>query len=71
MLMPKRISTSETVLIVEEGYAIIEIDSSETLLKKGESVIIPSSVPHSLLVITSLKAIAIIPVESNIKLIHK
>jgi quercetin dioxygenase-like cupin family protein len=70
MLMPKHISTKEAVIVIAEGYAIIEIASVEHLLKKGDSIIIPATAPHSLLVITSFKAIVMMPVESEIEYIN-
>ena len=70
MQMPKHISTKEAVIVIEEGNAIIEIASKERLLKKGDSMIIPATVPHSLLVMTSLKAIVMMPVESEIEFIN-
>lgn len=70
MLMPKHISTKEAVIVIEEGNAIIEIASKERLLKKGDSMIIPATVPHSLLVMTSFKAIVMMPVESEIEFIN-
>lgn len=54
--MPKHIITKEAVSAIVEGKAIIEIASVEHLLKKGDSMIISAAVPHSLLIITSLKA---------------
>ncbi|MCZ8284165.1 MAG: hypothetical protein O9353_01810 [Bacteroidia bacterium] len=60
----------EAVIVIDEGNAIIEIASKERLLKKGDSMIIPAAVPHSLLVMTSLKAIVMMPVESEIEFIN-
>ena len=70
MQMPKHISTKEAVIVIAEGNAIIEIASVEHLLKKGDSMIIPAAVPHSLLIMTSLKAIVTMPVESEIEFIN-
>lgn len=70
MRMPKHISTKEAVIVIAEGNVIIEIASAEHSLKKGDSMIIPAAIPHSLLVMTSLKAIVTMPVESEIEFIN-
>lgn len=65
--MPKHLSTKEAIIIVEEGSAIIKINNEEHLIKKSDSFIIPAGVPHSLSVITNLRAHVIMPLESEIK----
>lgn len=69
MFMPKHISTKEAIVIVLEGSAIINIEGEEYLLKAKDSLIIPERLAHSFLVITRLKALVIMPIESGIEFI--
>ncbi len=68
--MPKHLSTKEAIIIVEEGNAIIKINEREHILNKNDSFIIPAGIPHSLLITNDLKAIVIMPIESEIKFIN-
>ena len=70
MFMPKHISTEEAIVILLEGSAIIEMDENEYLLRAKDSLIIPAGQVHSFLVITKLKALVIMPVDSAIKFIN-
>lgn len=68
-LMPLHYSTKEAVVTILEGSAILDMDNKEHLLKFSDSVIIPANQAHSLTVITKMKAIVVMPVDSTIEFI--
>lgn len=67
MIMPLHHATKETVVVVQEGIALLKMPAAEHVLKKGECFIIPGLVDHSLEVKTDFKAIAIMAVDSEIE----
>ncbi|HEY5392184.1 MAG TPA: cupin domain-containing protein [Hanamia sp.] len=67
VLMPKHTSSEEATIIVLKGGAIIDFGGSEHLLKTGDSLLIPAKQVHSLLVMTKLKALVVMPSESLIE----
>lgn len=68
-VMPLHYSTKEAVINILEGSAILDIDNKEHLLKFSDSVIIPANQVHSLTVITKMKAIVVMPLDSTIEFI--
>jgi len=69
MIMPTHTSSEEATVIVLEGSAIIDFGGSEHLLKAGDTLLIPAKQTHSLLVMTKLRALVIMPIESLIEFI--
>lgn len=67
--MPLHYSTKEAVINILEGSAILDIDNKEHLLKFSDSMIIPANQTHSLTVITKMKAIVVMPLDSTIEFI--
>lgn len=67
--MPKHLSTKEAVMIIEEGSAIFTINEKDNVLKTSDSFIIPGGVSHTLLITEKLKALVIMPNESEIEFI--
>ena len=67
MNMPLHHATQETVIVVQEGTALLKMLASDHLLEKGVSIIIPALVDHSLEIKTDFKAIAITSVDSFIE----
>jgi len=70
MVMPTHTSSEEATVIVLEGSVIIDFGGSEHLLKTGETLLIPAKQAHSLLVMTKLRALVIMPIESLIEFIN-
>ncbi|MEO8773432.1 MAG: cupin domain-containing protein [Gelidibacter sp.] len=69
MIMPLHHATKETVIVVQEGTALLKMPNAEHVLNKGLSFIIPALVEHTLVVKTDFKAIAIMAADSEIEFI--
>jgi len=69
MQMPLHYSTKEAVLIVLEGIALLKIDEKEHLLQAGDSFIIPARQNHNLSLKSDIKALVIMPLDSNIEFV--
>ena len=67
MFMPLHHATKETVIVVQQGTAILKMAKTEHVLEEGVSFIIPALVDHSLEIKTDFKAIAIMAVDSDIE----
>lgn len=62
-------STKETVIVVEEGQAVLKMPKNEYTLKKGSIFIIPAGKEHTLIIQKELKALAIMAIDSEINFI--
>lgn len=67
MVMPLHHATKETVIVVQEGLALLKMPTVEHVLEKGVAIIIPALVNHSLVIKTDFKAIAIMAADSDIE----
>lgn len=67
MIMPLHHATKETVIVVQEGMAILKMPSVEHILEKGTAFIIPALIDHSLEIKKDFKAIAIMAIDANIE----
>ncbi|MBR9915573.1 MAG: cupin [Algicola sp.] len=65
--MPLHYCTSEAVLIIHVGRAILTMDNFEKEMKLGMSVIIPAKKEHSLKIIDSVKAYVVIARDATIE----
>lgn len=65
--MPLHYATSEAIVIVQEGSALLTIDGKENLLEKGSSFIIPTRKEHSLLLKAEFKALVVMGLDSDIE----
>lgn len=67
--MPKHYSTKEAVVTVLEGRAIMDIDGAEYVLNPCDSLLIPARQVHTLLIVSKLKALVVMPGDSIIEFI--
>ena len=67
MIMPLHHATQETVIVVQEGKAILKMPTENHVLEKGVAFIIPALIDHSLEIKSDFKAIAIMAVDSDIE----
>ena len=67
MIMPLHHATAETVIVVQEGTAVLKMPVAEHVLSKGESIIIPALIDHTLEIMTDFKAIAIMDSGAKIE----
>lgn len=66
MFMPLHHSTQETVIVVQEGIAQLNMPTEKHILEKGTAIIIPAGVDHSLHIEQDFKAIAIMAIDATI-----
>ncbi|MCK0144771.1 cupin domain-containing protein [Arenibacter sp. F26102] len=64
--MPKHHSTTEAVIVVLEGKAILKAKETEYLLEKGSSMLVPAGLEHSLTILEEFQAVAIMAKDANI-----
>jgi mannose-6-phosphate isomerase-like protein (cupin superfamily) len=69
MIMPPHHSTGEVVRMVKQGEALIKMPDTEYKIGLGDVSIIPAKKEHTLTVLKELKALVIMPVESEIQFI--
>lgn len=67
--MPPHHATKETVIVVQEGQALLKMTDGNHILKKGSTLIIPAKKENTLLIQQHFSAIAIMAVESEINFI--
>jgi quercetin dioxygenase-like cupin family protein len=65
--MPLHYCTSEAVINVQEGRAILTIDDKEKELLRGTTILLPANKVHSLKVTEALKAFVVMAKEADIK----
>ncbi len=68
-VMPPHHSTKETVIVVQEGMALLKMPEGSHTLKKGFTFIIPAGKEHTLTIQQDFMAIAIMAVDSEINFI--
>jgi quercetin dioxygenase-like cupin family protein len=62
-LLPKHIANMESILFIQEGECILNINGEEKPLKKGEAFIVPPETKHHIKVVTKFKGIHFMPKE--------
>lgn len=65
--MPLHYCTSEAVVSVQQGEAILTIDGTGKKLNPGTSVILPARKKHYLRVVEPLKALVVMAKEATIE----
>lgn len=65
--MPLHYCTSEAVINVQEGRAILTIDDKEKELFRGTVILLPANKVHSLKITENLKAFVVMAKEAAIK----
>lgn len=67
MEMPEHHSTLEAVIIVQRGKAVLTMPDMKHVLDKGSVFIIPAGVNHTLTALQDFRAIAVMPIASEIE----
>lgn len=65
--MPLHYCTSEAVINIQKGRAILSMDGEEKKLLPGVSILLPANKVHSLKVIEALKAFVVMARDAAIK----
>lgn len=68
--MPLHYSTKEAVIQVEQGEALLTMDSVIIKLQAGNCQIIPARQPHSLFITKDFKAVVVMEIDSEIEFTH-
>lgn len=67
MQMPDHHATSEAVIVVEQGKAILKMEGEDIVLEKGKSILLPSGKDHSLKIDEDFQAVVIMDANAEIK----
>ncbi|PVW15912.1 cupin domain-containing protein [Marixanthomonas spongiae] len=67
MIMPPHHTTKEAVLVVQEGMALLNMPTTEHLLKAGMTFTISAKVEHSLKIKKDFKAVVIMALDAAIQ----
>lgn len=67
MTMPEHHATSEAVIVVKTGEAVLKMDGKEQTLKSGDTLILPSGRPHSLHINEDFNAIVTLTANGKIE----
>lgn len=65
--MPLHYCTSEAVVTIQQGRAVLSIDGEAKELTPGMSVLLPAQKKHSLKVVDTLKAQVVMAKEASIE----
>ena len=67
MYMPEHYSSSEAVIVVQKGSAVLGLNGKEYALRQDRSFVIPAGEQHTLRLEESFQAIVIMEISSEIK----
>jgi quercetin dioxygenase-like cupin family protein len=69
--MPEHYATSEAVITVKEGKAILKMEHTNSILRKGDVFLIPSNANHALQIEEDFEGIVTMSIDSIIKFVEK
>ena len=64
-LLPAHLANLESILLIQEGECIFNMNDIEKVLKQGDAMVVPPGIKHQIKAVTNFKAIHFMPV--NIK----
>jgi len=67
MSMPEHHATSEAVIVVKTGEAVLKMDKKEQILKSGDTIILPARKNHSLHINKDFNAIVTLAANGEIE----
>ena len=62
-LLPAHIASLESILLIQEGECIFKMNGEDTVLKQGDSIVVPPEIRHQIKVNTDFKAVHFMPIE--------
>lgn len=62
-LLPEHLANLESIVLIQEGECIFKMNDKETILKQGDSIIVPPNVKHQIKVTVDFKAVHFMPKE--------
>lgn len=67
MEMPAHHATSEAIIVVEKGKAILTMNGESHTLQVGSSIILPAKVDHSLKIEKDFQAVVVLDAQAEIE----
>lgn len=62
-IMPAHVASVESILLVQEGECILQINDKDHVLKQGDAFVVPPEIKHQIRVNKDFKAVHFMPVE--------
>ena len=69
--MPLHYCTSEAVITIRQGRAILTIDNRDHKLTSGDSFLIPANKQHTLNITEALKAVVVMEKDADIEFVNR
>ena len=66
-LLPAHLASVESILLVQEGECILNINDKDHVLKQGDAMVVPPGIKHQIKVIKDFKAVHFMPKEIEFK----
>ena len=66
-LLPAHLASEESILFVQEGECILNINDKDHVLKQGDAIVVPPEIKHQIRVIKDFKAVHFMPNEIKFK----
>ncbi len=67
MVMLNHHSTTEAIIVVEQGRAVLNLNGDKHQLKMGDVFVIPAGEAHSLTIVNDFMAKAVMALDAEIK----
>ncbi len=64
-LLREHLASTESILVIQEGECVFNMNGKDLTLKQGEAIVVPSETKHQIKAIKDFKAIHFMP--KNIK----
>ena len=66
-LLPAHLASVESILFVQEGECVFKMNDKDTVLKQGESIVVPPEIKHQIKVNKDFKAVHFMPKDIKFK----
>ena len=62
-LLPEHLASVESILFVQKGECILNLNDKDHVLKSGDAIVVPPEIKHQIKAITDFKAVHFMPNE--------
>ena len=62
-LLPEHLASIESILLIQEGECVLELNGEDHVLKQGDAFVVPPEIKHQIKVNTDFKAVHFMPKE--------
>lgn len=66
-LLPEHIASMESILLVQEGECVLNMNDEDHVLKEGDAIVVPQEVKHQIKANKDFKAVHFMPNEIKFK----